>query len=115
MSKLTGNGPGSWFGRLATFLTREPCDRNALIEILRESEKRNLLDHDALVMVEGALQVSEMQVRDIMVPRVQMIVVKNDAEPDDILATVIESGHSKIDDPAGRQDPAQFCRAVEVG
>jgi magnesium and cobalt transporter len=96
MSKLTGNGTGGWFGRLAKVLTREPGDRDALIEILRESEKRNLLDHDALVMIEGALQVSEMQVRDIMVPRVQMIVVKNNAEPEDILATVVESGHSRF-------------------
>jgi magnesium and cobalt transporter len=96
MSKQSGNSPGSWFGRLATALAREPGDRDDLIEILRESEKRNLLDHDALVMVEGALQVSEMQVRDIMVPRVQMIVVKNNAEPDDILATVVESGHSRF-------------------
>ncbi len=47
-------------------------------------------------MIEGALQVSEMQVRDIMIPRVQMIVVKNDADPEDILATVVESGHSRF-------------------
>jgi len=67
-----------------------------LIEILRNSEHRNLLDPDALLMIEGALHVSEIQVRDIMVPRVQMIVIENDAEPEDILSVVVESGHSRF-------------------
>ncbi|MEE8321616.1 MAG: transporter associated domain-containing protein [Gammaproteobacteria bacterium] len=97
MSKnRTKSGPGNWFARLAKAFAREPNDRHALIEILRDSENRNILDQDALVMIEGALQVSEMQVRDIMIPRVQMIVVRNDAEPEDILATVVESGHSRF-------------------
>ncbi len=82
--------------KFITFLSRQPENIHDLIEILRESETRNLLDHDALTMIEGALQVSEMQVRDIMIPRVQMIVVKNDAAPEDILATVVESGHSRF-------------------
>lgn len=90
------NISGGWFKRIATVFSREPGDRQALIEILRDCEKRSLLDHDALVMIEGALQVSEMQVRDIMVPRVQMIVVKNDAAPDQILDTVLKSGHSRF-------------------
>ena len=90
------NDTGSWKKSLATIFSREPKDLQALIEILREAENRNLLDPDALAMIEGALQVSEMQVRDIMVPRVQMIVVKNNAEPKDILSTVVESGHSRF-------------------
>ncbi len=90
------SGPRSWFESLGTAFSREPKDRQALIDILRDSETRNLLDPDALLMIEGALQVSEMQVRDIMIPRVQMIVVKNTAEPQDILSTVVESGHSRF-------------------
>ena len=82
--------------KIVSLFSSEPEDRQALIELLRESETRNLLDHDALTMIEGALQVSEMQVRDIMIPRVQMIVIKNDAEPEDILASVVESGHSRF-------------------
>ena len=82
--------------KLISLFSKEPEDRLELVELLRNSEARNLLDHDALTMIEGALQVSEMQVRDIMIPRVQMIVVKNDAEPEDILATVVESGHSRF-------------------
>jgi len=82
--------------KILSLFSSEPEDRHELVELLRESETRNLLDHDALTMIEGALQVSEMQVRDIMIPRVQMIVIKNDADPEDILATVVESGHSRF-------------------
>lgn len=82
--------------RFTSLFSQEPEDRNALIEILRDSEHRNLIDPDALQMVEGALQVSEIQVRDIMIPRVQMIVIDNNAEPEDILSVVVESGHSRF-------------------
>ena len=85
-----------WLSRIISFITRQPADRAALIDLLRASENRNLLDPDALAMVEGALTVSDMQVRDIMIPRVQMIVVKINAEPKDLLSSVIESGHSRF-------------------
>ena len=86
----------NWKRSITRLFARIPHDRETLIEILRAAEKRNLIDPDALIMIEGALQVSEIQVRDIMIPRVQMIVVKSDAEPQDILATVVESGHSRF-------------------
>lgn len=85
-----------WLTYIINLFTREPADRDALIEILRNSEHRNLLDADALLMIEGALHVSEIQVRDIMIPRVQMIVIDNDAAPEDILSIVVESGHSRF-------------------
>ncbi len=56
--------------KIISLFSNEPEDRSELIELLRESETRNLLDHDALTMIEGALQVSEMQVRDIMIQQV---------------------------------------------
>ncbi len=87
---------GKWLKRFASLFSREPEDRDALIEILRKSEHRKLLDPDALLMIEGALHVSEIQVRDIMVPRVQMIVIENNAEPEDIISVVVESGHSRF-------------------
>ena len=86
----------SWKKSISNFFSRIPHDRDTLIEILRAAEKRNIIDPDALIMIEGALQVSKMQVRDIMVPRVQMIVIKSDADPLDIHATVVESGHSRF-------------------
>ncbi len=91
-----GSGSRSWFERLTKVLTGEPQDQQALIDLLRAAERRNLLHADALPMIEGALQVSDIQVRDIMVPRVQMVVVKQDAKPQDFLPTVIESGHSRF-------------------
>jgi len=77
-------------------LTQEPPNREGLIEILRNAENRNLLDADALLMIEGALHVSETHVRDIMVPRVQMIIIDNNAKPEEILKSVVESGHSRF-------------------
>ena len=77
-------------------LTQEPSNREGLIEILRNAENRNLLDADALLMIEGALHVSETHVRDIMVPRVQMIIIDNNAKPEEILKSVVESGHSRF-------------------
>jgi len=94
----------SFLQKITAIFSSKPEDRHDLIELLRESETRNLLDQDALTMIEGALQVSEMQVRDIMIPRVQMIVVKNDAEAEDILATVVESGHSRFPVVGGNTD-----------
>lgn len=90
------NNERSWVDALASAFSKEPKDRQELIDILRNSENRNLMDPDALAMIEGALQVSDMQVRDIMVPRVQMIVIKNSSEPKNILSIVVESGHSRF-------------------
>lgn len=86
----------SWLERITKFISGEPRDRQGLIELLRESEDRNILDPDSLAMIEGALLVSELQVRDIMIPRIQMTVVNYDDELKAILATAIESGHSRF-------------------
>src|SRR5216110_2355295 len=67
--------------RLSAFLTREPEDRDELLELLHGAFEHKLLDADALSMIEGVLQVSEMTVRDIMIPRAQMDVVSIDDAP----------------------------------
>ena len=67
--------------RLSAFLMREPEDRDQLIALLHSAYERQLLDSDALSMVEGALQMSEMQARDIMVPRAQMDVIDIEEPP----------------------------------
>lgn len=96
-----GSGTHSFISWFKNALTREPQDLQDLIEILRNSEARNLLDPDVLVMVEGALHVSTMQVRDIMIPKIQMIVINNEAQPENIISTVLESGHSRFPVIAG--------------
>ncbi len=86
----------SWLERLSQALLGEPRDRQQLIALLRDAEQRRLLDPDVLAMIEGSIQVSEMQVRDVMIPRAQMVVVERDAPLDQILSTVIESAHSRF-------------------
>ena len=82
--------------RLGALLMREPGDREQLVELLHSAYQRNLLDADALSMIEGVLQVSELQARDIMVPRAQMDVVDISDTPEEFLPKVIESGHSRF-------------------
>jgi magnesium and cobalt transporter len=82
--------------RIGAILMREPEDREQLLELLQSSYERNLMDADALAMIEGVLQVSELQARDIMVPRAQMDVVDITDAPAVFLPKVIESGHSRF-------------------
>ena len=84
-----------WINKISHLLSGEPQDLNELVEILREAQENRLLDTDALTMIEGVLQVSQMRVRDIMIPRVQMVVVPKEAELESILPLVTEFGHSR--------------------
>lgn len=95
-SSSSSSGRRSWLDRLSQALLGEPQDREQLISVLRDAEERQLLDADVLSMIEGALQVADMQVRDIMVPRAQMVVVQQDAAPEDYINTIIDSGHSRF-------------------
>jgi len=82
--------------RIGAMLMREPEDREQLVELLRSSYERNLMDADALSMIEGVLQVSELQARDIMVPRAQMELIELQQTPEQLLPKIIESGHSRF-------------------
>ena len=82
--------------RLSALLMREPEDREQLLKLLHSAFARNLLDGDALSMIEGALQVSEMQVRDIMVPRSQMDMIDVSETPDKFIPQVIATAHSRF-------------------
>jgi magnesium and cobalt transporter len=82
--------------RLSALIMREPEDREQLIQLLHSAYAHNLLDSEALSMIEGVLQVSEMQVRDIMVPRAQMDVVDIGETPDKFIPTVISTAHSRF-------------------
>lgn len=82
--------------RLIKLLHGAPKDKHALLVQLREAEKRGLFSMDAMRMFEGVMQVSEVQVRDIMIPRSQMVVLDLDASLEEILPIVIESNHSRF-------------------
>ena len=84
-----------WVERLSQIFSGEPEDLDDLLDVLREAKENHVLDTDALTMIEGVLQVSQMRVRDIMIPRVQMVVVPKDAELETIFPLVIEFCHSR--------------------
>lgn len=86
----------SWFERLSNFLSREPHSQAQLVEILRDAQQRELIDRDALQMIEGVLAVSDKKVRDIMIPRPQMVVINADDLPKTILPAIIHSQHSRF-------------------
>ncbi len=94
----SSNGPrtGGWLRRLTQSFSDKPRDREELVQIFRDAERINLFDADARSMLEGVLEVSESQVRDVMIPRSQMVVVERDAALDDILPVILESGHSRF-------------------
>ncbi|MBA3696079.1 MAG: CBS domain-containing protein [Methylotenera sp.] len=89
------NKPGL-LERLSNFLLREPEDREQLVELLHGAYENNLMDADSLAMIEGVLQVSEMQVRDIMIPRSQMDVIDITDPPETFIPHVIETAHSRF-------------------
>jgi magnesium and cobalt transporter len=86
----------SWLERMTTALLGGLKNREQLIKLLREAEHRALLDANQLAMIEGVLQVSEMRVTEIMVPRTKMVVIQKDLSIDQILEEVINSGHSRF-------------------
>ncbi|MFO1423815.1 MAG: transporter associated domain-containing protein [Candidatus Competibacteraceae bacterium] len=86
----------SWLERLGLALMGEPKDRDELMELLRDARQRELLDTDALAMMEGVMQVSETQVRDVMIPRAQMMVLERDWSLERLIAEIVESGHSRF-------------------
>ena len=90
------NAKPTWLERVGALLMREPEDREQLVELLRTAYERNLLDSDALSMIEGVLQVAEMQARDIMIPRAQMDVIDIEESPDTFIPLVIATNHSRF-------------------
>ena len=86
----------SLMNRLVNAIGGEPRDRDELLDELRDARKREILDQDTLQMIEGVFNVVDMQVRDIMIPRAQMVVVEQDAELEELLPVIIESGHSRF-------------------
>ena len=92
------SGPAhrSWWDRLGHMFSGEPRNRQELIEELRAAQAKGLLSNDTLTMVEGAIKVTELSVDDVMVPRTQIVMLSAEAPLADILATAVESGHSRF-------------------
>lgn len=86
----------SWFEKLSQAFSDEPESIQDIMDMLRAAERRHILDTDSLNLIEGAMQVIDMQVREVMVPRSQMVTVKADQEPEQYLAAIVESAHSRF-------------------
>jgi len=86
----------NWFSALKNRLFKTKDERTDLLQHLRDAQRKGIINLDALMMIEGVFQVSEMRVRDIMVPRSHLVVVQEDLGVEDMLAIVANSGHSRF-------------------
>jgi magnesium and cobalt transporter len=91
-----GSGKKTWVEKIGAVFSNQPPDRDQLLETLNEACEQGIVDTDALAMMEGALEVSETQVRDAMIPRSQMVVVHNDSDLEEFLPRILECGHSRF-------------------
>lgn len=88
--------PKSWIDKIAQVFSDEPTDTKSLLELLRNAEQDHVLDADALAIIEGALQVSNMQVREIMIPRPQVLTVTEKNTLEEALDIVVKASHSRF-------------------
>jgi magnesium and cobalt transporter len=86
----------SWLDKLLHAFSVEPKSRDELLDIIKDAADNKLLDQEALSIIEGALDVSSLQAREIMIPRSQIVAVRIDDTPQELLAKVVESGHSRF-------------------
>lgn len=99
---MSKDDPGSsftlrpWLKKLARVFNEGPENREQLLSLLKDAKAQHLLDSEALSMIEGVLQVSELRVRDIMIPRAQMTVINREEPLEKILPIAIESAHSRF-------------------
>ncbi|MGO3344960.1 MAG: HlyC/CorC family transporter [Marinomonas sp.] len=100
------NDHKSWFERLAHAFHDEPRSREDLVKLLEAAVKSDIIDQDAFTLVEGALEVSEVQARDIMIPPSQMVFIKSEDDPKTSIRKVIESSHSRF--PVVGEEPDEI-------
>jgi len=103
-----GNGR-SFMNRIVQAIGGEPQTQDELLELLRNAQTRELFDSETLQMVEGVFQVTEMRVRDIMIPRGQMVVVNYESTLEELLPVIIESGHSRFPVISDDKDHVRRC------
>lgn len=94
MNKLEKNT--HWLQWLKQALHLDPQTKSQLIDVLREAQSRTLIDAETLAMLEGALAFAELKVRDIMLPKKQMICIDQKAKLAEIIPIVTQSGHSRF-------------------
>jgi len=88
-------GERSWIDKIALLFSSEPRNRGDLEDVLTVAAENEVIDEDARSIMEGAMQVSDMQTRDIMIPRAQMVVIRSESSLEEILPQIIRSAHSR--------------------
>ncbi|MCW8878202.1 MAG: CBS domain-containing protein [Kangiellaceae bacterium] len=86
----------SWFEKLTQLFHDTPQDRAQLVEVLKSAEENSLINPELLSMMLGVMHISELQARDIMIPRPEMVVIDEDMDFPTMLNIVVESGHSRF-------------------
>jgi magnesium and cobalt transporter len=94
--RLSSGSSKRWLERISRMFGSEPQDKEQIYELLKEASERELLDDDALSMMEGAMLVSERRARDVMTPRAKLEVVRAGDGLDEVLRVAIESAHSRL-------------------
>jgi magnesium and cobalt transporter len=89
-------GPSTWIGKIREVFTDTPNDTADLVQVLRKAQRNKVIDSECLSIIEGALSVADMQVRDIMIPRSQIVTVSASADPQEFLPIIIEAQHSRF-------------------
>jgi magnesium and cobalt transporter len=89
-------GRRSLLKRIGQALIGEITDQSQLLDVLRDAEKRHVISYDAFSMIEGVMEVSSMQAREVMIPRSQMVVIERSASAEEILSIIVESAHSRF-------------------
>ncbi len=105
-----GSSGKTWLGRIAQMLQGEPQNREELVEVIADAQERDLIDPETKEMIEGVLGVSELKVRDIMIPRSQMVTLEIDAPLEELLPMMVDSTHSRF--PVVCEDKESYRRYI---
>ena len=91
-----GSAPKGWLEKLGQLFQAEPKNQDELLDIIKDARNNGLLDNDIAQMIEGVLEVDDLRVRDIMIPRSQMVTVEISQSVEEFMPVVLESGHSRF-------------------
>lgn len=90
------SGDKTWLEKIANAFSPDPKTRDDIVDVMKVAKDNDIIDDSAFSIIEGALEVAELQVHEVMVPRSQMVVIKASAKPEEFLPAVIQSGHSRF-------------------
>ncbi|MGJ8681654.1 HlyC/CorC family transporter [Paraglaciecola sp.] len=92
----SGSASKSWIGKIVQNFSGEPSNKEELVEVITDAQEREVINPETREMMEGVMEVSEMRVRDIMIPRAQMRTIEIDQSVEEFLPTILESAHSRF-------------------